>query len=121
MTKIKVLPVSDIPENTRKVIEVGEYKVLVIHSGGKFFAVDNQCPHMKLPLKNGKLTEDGGITCPFHHSAFDLESGDVKDWTPWPPLVGKALGSLAREKALPIFATEVKEGWLWVANEPVSE
>lgn len=55
MTKIKVLPVSDIPENTRKVIEVGEYKVLVIHSSGKFFAVDNLCPHMKLPLKNGKL------------------------------------------------------------------
>lgn len=118
MPKIKVLPVTDVPENVRKVVDVGEYKVLVIHSEGKFFAVDNQCPHLKLPLKNGKLTDDGGIICPFHHSAFDVETGDVKEWSPWPPLVGKALGSLAREKALPIFDTEVIDGWLWVADTP---
>lgn len=118
MPRIKVLPVADVPENTRRVVDVGEYKVLVIHSGGKFFAVDNHCPHMKLPLKNGKLTDDGGITCPFHRSAFDLETGDVKEWSPWPPVVGKALGSLARERALPVFATEVKDGWLWIEDKP---
>ncbi len=80
--------------------------------------MDNQCPHLKLPLKNGRLTDDGAITCPFHHSAFDLETGDVKEWSPWPPLVGKALGSLVREKALPVFAAEVKDGWLWIADKP---
>ena len=118
MPLFKVLEVADVPEDARKVVEVGEQKVLVIYSGGKFFAVDNHCPHMKLPLKNGKLTDDGGITCPFHHSAFDLETGDVKEWSPWPPLVGKVLGSLAREKALPVFETEVKDGWLWISDTP---
>ena len=118
MIKVKVLPVSDIVENSRTVVEVGEYKVLVIHSGGRFFAVNNRCPHMKLPLKSGKMTDDHAIVCPFHHSAFDLETGDVKEWSPWPPVVGKALGALAREKALPVFATEVKDGWLWIAVKP---
>ena len=115
---IKLMPVNEIPEDSRKVFDVGEHKVLIIHTMGEFFAVDNHCPHMRLPLVKGKLTEDHAIICPFHHSAFDLSSGDVKEWTPWPPLVGKALGAIAREKALPVFRTEVREGYLWVETDP---
>ena len=117
MVMVKVFPVEEIPEDSRKVVEVGEYKVLVIHTKGQFFAVDNHRPHMNLPLKNGKI-EDHAIVCPFHRSAFDLESGDVKEWSPWPPVMGKALGAIAREKALPVFNVEVKDGWLWVADKP---
>ena len=118
MTMIQLFPVSEVPENARKVVDVGPYKVLVIHTHGQFFAVDNRCPHMGLPLKGGKITDDCAIVCPIHRSAFDLASGDVKDWAPWPPLVGKALGALAREKALPVFVTEVRDGELWVSSEP---
>jgi len=118
MNMIKLFPVSQVPENARKVVEVGAYKVLIIHTKGKFYAVDNHCPHMNLPMDKAKVTEDCAIVCPFHRSAFDMESGDVKEWSPWPPLVGKALGALAREKALPIFQTEVREGVLWVSAQP---
>lgn len=118
MPLTRVFPVDEVPENTRRVVDVGEYKVLVIHTGGKFFAVNNQCPHMKFPLKNGKLTEDHAIVCPFHRSAFDLESGDVKEWSPWPPVMSKMLGAIAREKALPVFETLEKDGWLWIADKP---
>ena len=118
MPLTRVFPVDEVPEDTRKVVEVGEYKVLVIHTDGKFFAVDNQCPHMKFPLKNGKLTEDHALVCPFHRSAFDLESGDVKEWSPWPPVMSKMLGAIAREKALPVFETLEKNGWLWIADKP---
>ncbi len=118
MPLTRVFPVDEVPEDTRKVVEVGEYKVLVIHTDGKFFAVDNQCPHMRFPLKKGKLTEDHAIVCPFHHSAFDLESGDVKEWSPWPPVMSKMLGAIAREKALPVFETLEKNGWLWIADKP---
>lgn len=114
----KVLEIAEIPMDSRKVVDVGVYKVLVINNGGKFFAVENRCPHLGFPLKNGKITEDHGIVCPFHHSAFDLESGDVKAWSPWPPVVGKALGTLAREKALPVFGTMEKDGWLWISEKP---
>lgn len=120
MPLTKVLSIIEVPENARKVVDVGEYKVLVIHTGGKFFAVDNHCPHMKLPLKNGKLTDDHALVCPFHRSAFDLASGDVKEWSPWPPVFSKALGSIAREKALPVFETLEKDGWLWIADKPTT-
>lgn len=118
MAMVKLFSVTDVPENTRKVVDVGGQPVLIIHTQGKFFAVSNRCPHLRLPLQNGKVTEDGGIVCPFHHSAFDLQSGDVKEWSPWPPLVGKALGSLAREKALPVFEVEVRDQFLWVSDQP---
>ena len=119
MIMTKLFPVGEIPKNSRRVVDAGDNKVLIIHTEGRFIAVDNHCPHMKLPLKNGELTDDGAIICPFHHSAFELENGDVKEWSPWPPLLGKSLGSLVRKKALPVFHTEVKDGWLWVSNEPV--
>lgn len=118
MPLVKVFPVNEVPQESRRVIEVGQYKILVIHIDGKFFAVENRCPHLNLPLKNGKLTEDHGIVCPFHRSAFDLETGDVKEWSPWPPVVGKALASLAREKALPVFKTQELDGWLWISDQP---
>lgn len=118
MVMVKVIEIAEVPTDSRKVVDVGEYKVLVIHTGDKYFAVENRCPHMHFPLKNGKVTEDHGIVCPFHHSAFDLESGDVKTWSPWPPVVGKALGALAREKALPVFETMEKDGWLWISDKP---
>jgi len=94
MSMLKLFPVTEVPENARKLVDVGDHKVLVIHAKGKFYAVDNHCPHMNLPMQSGKITDDCAIVCPFHRSAFDLESGDVKEWSPWPPLVGKALGAL---------------------------
>ncbi len=91
----KVFPVDELVSGTKKVAKVGQRKILLINHEGNLYAVDNACPHVKLPLKNGKVTEDGAIVCPFHRSAFDLKTGAVKEWSTWPPLVGKALGSIA--------------------------
>lgn len=71
---------------------------------------------MRLPLKGGRV-EDGTIVCPWHHSAFDLRTGDVRDWSPWPPAVGRMLRALSREKALPTFPTKVEDGSIWVGIE----
>lgn len=70
---------------------------------------------MGAPLKNGRLTADGAIVCPRHRSAFDLRTGDVKDWTPWPPAAGKLLGAVRRERALLVYRVKVEEeGKVWV-------
>jgi nitrite reductase/ring-hydroxylating ferredoxin subunit len=79
---------------------VGGRKILVLNHENKFYAVDNTCPHLKLPLKSGKI-EDGAIVCSFHRSAFDLTTGAVKTWCPWPPGVGKLLSLVSAEKTLP--------------------
>ncbi|MGK7896084.1 MAG: Rieske (2Fe-2S) protein [Xenococcus sp. (in: cyanobacteria)] len=83
----KVLTTEELPSGDRKLVKVGDQKILLINDNGKLHAFNNACPHLKLPLKKGKLTEDGAIVCPFHRSAFDLCTGEVTNWTPWPPVV----------------------------------
>ncbi len=119
MTWVKVLSEGAIEPGARQVVKVGKRNILLLNHSGQLYAVDNVCPHLKLPLKKGKLTSDGAIICPWHRSAFDLCTGEVKEWTPWPPGVGKALGLISREKALSVFPTRVEEGSIWVdVSEP---
>jgi len=114
MNWIEAIPESALAEGDKKVVRLGEQSILLIRHQGRIFATEPACPHMRLPLKGGKV-EDGTLTCPWHHSAFDLETGDVKAWSPWPPAVGRMLGSLRREHALKIYATKVEDGTIWVA------
>jgi nitrite reductase/ring-hydroxylating ferredoxin subunit len=116
MNWIKTLPENELPEGERKVIKAGGQSILLIHEVGQIHAIASACPHMRLPLKGGKI-EDHTITCPWHHSAFDLQTGDVKEWSPWPPAVGKMLGALRREHALPVYPTKVEDGMIWVGVE----
>lgn len=55
--------------------------------------------------------------CPFHHSAFDLKTGNVKEWSPWPPGLGRILGAISREKALKVYATKLEDGYVWVSPD----
>lgn len=117
MSWTKVLSVDALSDGARQVVKVGKRNILLLNYDGQLIAVDNTCPHMKLPLKNGQITEDGAIVCPWHHSAFDLHTGDVKEWSSWPPVVGKALALVSKEKALPVFPVRAEEGSIWVDVE----
>lgn len=118
MDMVKLFPVTELPDGSRRVVDIGSRKILLIHHQGEIFAIDNSCPHMRFPLSDGGLTKDCGIVCPFHHSAFDLKTGDVKEWSPWPPGLGPALGKVFRERVLPIFETSILDGVLHVSRRP---
>lgn len=120
MKMIELFPAEELPEGARKVVEVGGVKVLVLNFNGEYLAVQNACPHMRFPLVMGRVTEDCGIICPFHHSAFDLRTGDVKAWSPWPPGLGRLAGMVSREKALPTYKVTVIDGMLKISTTPVS-
>ena len=109
MVWTKALAASDLPPGSRQVVKLNQQPILLLNDAGTIHAVSNQCPHLKLPMKTGKL-QDGAIVCPFHRSAFDLCSGEVKDWTPFPPVVGKLMGKMSTEKALPVFPVRVENG-----------
>jgi nitrite reductase/ring-hydroxylating ferredoxin subunit len=79
--------------------------------------MDNKCPHMGAALEQGKVTEDGTLVCPRHRSEFDLRTGEVKKWAPWPPAVGRVLGSISRERPLPVYPTRIDQGSIWVGTE----
>ncbi|MBD2456464.1 Rieske (2Fe-2S) protein [Nostoc sp. FACHB-87] len=105
----KVLAANALAPGAREVVNVGKRKILLLNHENKLYAVENTCPHLKLPLKNGKI-EDGAIVCPFHRSAFDLGTGEVNNWCPWPPGVGKVLSLVSQQKTLPVFPIRVEEG-----------
>lgn len=117
MSWVKVLPVESLPEEGRQVVKVGQQKILLLYHDSKLMAINNICPHLKLPLKKGKITEDGAIVCPWHHSAFDLCTGEVKEWCPWPPVVGKALSMISGSKALSVFPVRIEDESIWVDIE----
>jgi nitrite reductase/ring-hydroxylating ferredoxin subunit len=60
------------------VVRGGTCPLLVVHDRGKFFALDNRCPHLGFPLHRGSI-EDGILTCHWHHARFDLASGGTFD------------------------------------------
>ncbi|MBI4025986.1 MAG: nitrite reductase small subunit NirD [Verrucomicrobia bacterium] len=41
---------------------------------GRFFAIQNRCPHRQGPLAEG-LVGDGKVICPLHAHKFDLVTG----------------------------------------------
>jgi nitrite reductase/ring-hydroxylating ferredoxin subunit len=116
MKWVKALSSHELATGERKVVKLERQTVLLFRHGEQIYAIASACPHMRLPLKGGKVHEHT-ITCPWHHSAFDLETGDVKEWSPWPPAVGRMLGALSREKALPVFPTKVEDGQIWIGIE----
>jgi nitrite reductase/ring-hydroxylating ferredoxin subunit len=113
MSWTKVLAADALSPGAREVVKVGSRKILLVNHEGQLYAVDNACPHLKLSLKKGKIV-DGAIVCPWHRSAFDLCTGEVKDWIVWPPVVSKAMGVVSREKTLPVYPVRVEDGSIWV-------
>jgi nitrite reductase/ring-hydroxylating ferredoxin subunit len=109
----KACAVDALTPGARQVVKVGDRKILVLNEGGELYAVDNVCPHMKLPMKTGKV-KDCNITCPFHRSSFDLKTGEVTNWTPFPPVVGNLLGKISPPKAIAVFPTRIEDGSVWV-------
>jgi nitrite reductase/ring-hydroxylating ferredoxin subunit len=108
MSWTEVTSVDQLSLGERQVVKMGDKKILLLNLEGKIYAVDNACPHLKLPLKNGKISSDCTITCPFHHSSFDLATGEVKRWSTFPPVIGNLMGKIAKEKSLPVFETRIE-------------
>jgi nitrite reductase/ring-hydroxylating ferredoxin subunit len=109
MAWTKILEVNALSPGAREVVKVGNRNILVLNHENQLYAVENSCPHLKLPMKSGKI-QDGAIVCSFHRSAFDLNTGEVKTWCPWPPGVGKLLSMVSAAKTLPVFPLRVEDG-----------
>mmetsp|Transcript_27774 Transcript_27774/g.58143 ORF Transcript_27774/g.58143 Transcript_27774/m.58143 type:complete len:453 (-) Transcript_27774:1503-2861(-) len=58
------------------------------------------------------LQQDGCedcIVCPLHKTAFALESGQPRgEWCPYPPVVGKLVGSIKKPTPAPTFGVRVR-------------
>lgn len=85
MVKFHVSNVNEIPLGEAKCFTVDEQKVLIINQEGKFFCIENNCPHANRELADG-FVERGCIVCPVHGAEFDLETGKSSFMMPLPKL-----------------------------------
>ncbi|MGD1873265.1 MAG: Rieske (2Fe-2S) protein [Mastigocoleus sp.] len=117
MNWIKAISVDAIAPGGKKVVDLGDRKILLVNHSGEIFATQNRCSHMNLSLKRGKITDDGGIVCPFHHSIFDLRNGEVKEWCTFPPVIGSMMGKMKQQQPLTVFPTRIENGDIMVGLE----
>ena len=65
----------DLGDGGRKLVTLGPLQIAVFRVEGRFFAVDNRCPHRGGPLIRGHI-EGFAIRCPMHGWRFDLRTGE---------------------------------------------
>lgn len=67
--KIKGLSRCDLKNGEKREVEVDGVengKVLLVKVGDQTHAMSANCTHYGAPLKNGVLSPDGRLTCPWH-------------------------------------------------------
>jgi 3-phenylpropionate/trans-cinnamate dioxygenase ferredoxin component len=95
MSIVEILKKDQINDGEMKMADIEGHEIMIAQVGDNYYASDNRCPHMGGNLSMGKL--DGTVvTCPRHHSKFDLTDGHVIRWTDWTGIklsLGKVLKS----------------------------
>ena len=120
---VRVLDEAELPVGTRRVVELDEFDLLLIHTADRLHAINNACPHLMLPLNDSEVGDDGSITCRWHESCFDLETGEIRQWAGALAADGTALGHeeagdvSKNRQSLSIFPVRVSEGSIWVSLE----
>jgi class 3 adenylate cyclase/nitrite reductase/ring-hydroxylating ferredoxin subunit len=120
-----VLDEREVPVGGRKLVEREAFDLLVLRSGENIFACNNACPHLRLPLRDSEVTEEGVLVCKWHQSCFDLLTGEIKAWCPGLNADGtskdpyfKPLGNISKNRApLSVFPARLDKGKIWVALE----
>lgn len=71
-----VAKVGEIPEGEGRVFEFNGELIAVFLCGGKYYALDDACPHQGAPLSDGVVIEDEcSVTCTWHGWRFSLADG----------------------------------------------
>ena len=64
----------ELADGQMRCVEADGTAVMVARAGGSLYALSNHCSHRGGPLHEGTL-DDTSVTCPWHHSVFDLRDG----------------------------------------------
>ncbi len=71
---VAVAETSEIPDPGSLLVEIDERLVVVIHTAGAFYALDDVCTHDGGPLSEGPVDAES-IACPRHGARFDVRTG----------------------------------------------
>lgn len=80
MAFIKVCSLSELPNNSQKIVQVGVHKVALFHFNNEISAIANACLHKAGPLGLGLVEDkyDGTyVTCPWHGWEYNIRTGSA--------------------------------------------
>jgi 3-phenylpropionate/trans-cinnamate dioxygenase ferredoxin component len=72
--RTKVAEAAEMADGQARVVEVDGRSIAVFNVGGKFYAIDNLCPHRGGPLGEGDV-EGTIVVCPWHAWRWDVTTG----------------------------------------------
>lgn len=71
---VSIAEAAAIEEGGSRVFYVFEKEIAVFRVDGRFYAIDNRCPHRQEPLCAGEVAGPV-VICPLHGARFDLRTG----------------------------------------------
>ena len=142
---VRVFAEDELAINEHRILNFENYDVVVIRGADDYFAFNNACPHLHLPLferramvegdlgyfpgtdtprpLNSTVIDDRGLVCRWHHSCFDLQTGEVRDWATRLAEDGTSpgwefLGDISKNRTkLRVYPCRIHDGYLWFALE----
>lgn len=79
---VEIAKAGDLPDGQMRRVAIDGHELLVAQVEGTCYALDARCPHLGEDLSRGTLVGTI-VTCPRHHSQFDIRDGHVVRWTDW--------------------------------------
>jgi nitrite reductase/ring-hydroxylating ferredoxin subunit len=68
------MDVTGLAPGSLRAIEADGRRILVCNAAGRFYALENRCPHIGVPLDGGRL-EGTTLECPLHGGRLDVRDG----------------------------------------------
>ncbi|RMH06176.1 MAG: hypothetical protein D6704_07850 [Nitrospirae bacterium] len=72
--EIAVFRVEDLAPGQSRMVRVAGKRVAFFNIAGKFYAINNVCPHQGGSLAKGRV-KGYVVSCPWHHLQFDVRTG----------------------------------------------
>lgn len=103
-------------EGTMRQADLQGHEFLVARVGDEYYVTDARCAHLGGHLVRGVL-EGTVVTCPLHHSQYDLRDGSVLRWTDWSGMA-LSVAKLARHpRPIRAYETRIEGGVIWVGPQ----
>ena len=114
---LRLVAVDDLGDTHVTVVDTPHGKLAVGLSGGEPFAVSNACHHLRGPLGDGLVADDGTLECPWHHARYNVHTGKMTRGPQgvFKPLAGVVKGTTG-SIALKTYPVEVRDGAIWLKS-----
>lgn len=100
---VDAIKADEVEPETACVVEIDDREIAIVHTGGKYYALQNECTHRRQAIGEGDVVGEGVIECPGHGATFNV-------------LTGEAIEGPATDP-LETFDVEVVDGMVRVAIE----